>query len=287
MAKKIKEIKTFDYQDDYVNNIQIQFMDDAKFNAFINMLSTYANEYQETLVEYGKLFNLNNVDTYPYILNSIGYILGLPPMGYFGDISTEQYKILIRGQQIKNSYNGTNASLLQILNTLLPQYGWIVEDTGDMALTIYLNPLASPYPSTSITQTDTSAQITINNEIFFSQPGISSTNEKTYRFSYLSNVNRWDMMYVNADGTAMVSMDINLDDYGITYVGTPANFSVDVVLLAIDPFIEQVFKEGWLTPKPAGVSLEYEILNETYFAWNETSSTTTPQTSGWNEGVWL
>lgn len=293
---EVKQIQTFNYENDYKNNIQLQFSDDQKFNAFIQMLCDYVNEFQETLKNYGNLFNLNNTNTYTFVLNTIGQILGLPPMGYFGDITPEQYKILISGQQAKNSYNGTNASLISLLNSLLPQYKWTIEDTGDMIIKVFLTPQTPDYTTTAkVVESDTITGIqAINNSYAIL---IGATQSGTSYFAYFGN-NTWEPVIARINyETGQISWLYNTnptlyttEELGIELQGEPTHddkISLKIQVQDIDPFISQIFQEGYLTPKPAGVGLEYDILTYTYFAWNGGSTTTQPQTSGWNEGSWL
>ena len=291
---EVKQIKTFTYDDDYKNNIQLQFLDDQKFNAFIQTLCNYSNEYQETLKQYGNLFNLNNSVTQDFIINIIGQTLGLPPMGYFGDITIDQYKILIRGQQIKNSYNGTNQSLLNLLNTLLPQYGWVIEDTGDMVLKVYLNPKDTIFfnLTTNIVESSTITSISVDKNKL--QKFLNINKNKTYYLMYMATDGLWTQCNVQSttgEWLPTYPPTFNADEAGVTFDGEPQNGDRITLYVSdiadIDPFVEKIFNEGWLTPKPAGVSLDYEILTYTYFAWNGGSSETTPKTSGWNEGTWL
>lgn len=293
---EVKQIQTFNYENDYKNNIQLQFSDDQKFNAFIQMLCDYVNEFQETLKNYGNLFNLNNTNTYTFVLNTIGQILGLPPMGYFGDITPEQYKILISGQQAKNSYNGTNASLISLLNTLLPQYKWTIEDTGDMVIKVFLTPQTPDYTTTAkVIESETITGIQVINNSYAIL--IGATQSGTSYFAYYGN-STWQPViarinYETGQISWLYSTNPTLyttDELGIELQGEPTHddkISLNVQVQDIDPFISQIFQEGYLTPKPAGVGIEYDVLTYTYFAWNGGSTTTKPQTSGWNQGTWL
>lgn len=291
---EVKQIKTFTYDDDYKNNIQLQFLDDQKFNAFIQMLCNYSNEYQETLKQYGNLFNLNNSVTQDFIINIIGQTLGLPPIGYFGNITIDQYMILIRGQQIKNSYNGTNQSMLDLLNTLLPQYGWVIEDTGDMILKVYLNPLDTIFFNATPTIVESSTITKINIDKQKLKTFLNINRNRTYRLMYFEEDGLWTQCNVQSTTGAWLPTyppTFNADEAGVTFEGEPQNgdrISIYISDIAnIDPFVEKIFNEGWLTPKPAGVGFEHDILTQRYFAWDISDETTTPQTGGWDEGVWL
>ena len=168
----MKEIQVPTFESDYRDNIQLQFNDDQKFVELVQTLCEYGIEYQETLAALSNAYKLDPsqftevTDQNTFILNSIGQFLNLPPMEYFDFPSTPyQYYIrVIQGQQAKNAYDGTNQSLINVLNTTFAgQYQFILEDTGKMSLKVYLVPLGT-------TQVDPVDEELFNNGWFVPKP---------------------------------------------------------------------------------------------------------------------
>lgn len=196
---EIKSIIAGTYENDYNGNIQMQFNSDNKFTAFMEMLSNYGTEYQNSLIKFGDLYNLNNEEllSNTYVLNSIGYVLNLPPLSSFPNITAEQYLFIVKGQLVKNQWDGTNAGMLSILQEIFPEFQFILEDTGIMQIKISLIPLTT-----------------------------------------------------------------------------------------IDSVTQQLFEDGYFTPKPAGVSVELSVADNIYFAWNVDYQEGPPQLGKWGVGVW-
>lgn len=143
---KVKEIKVGTYDEFYKKNIQLQFLNDEKFTEFMKYLSTSSTNYQQVLKDYCEQFNLDTQQTEPSraVLNSIGGLLGLPPIEYFSveidnvqtEITEQDYIMLIKGQQLKNTWDGTNQGIVNSLSVLFPEYNWSIYDTGVMNITI-------------------------------------------------------------------------------------------------------------------------------------------------------
>lgn len=151
---KVKNMNVFTYNDKYIKDIQLQFLNDAKFTEFMEELCNSGSNFQQTLATYTESFNLTTQTTNPNTatLNAIGGLLGLPPIDYFtvngAGISQETYLMIIKGQQLKNAWDGTNAGLINSLTQLFPEYGWDIYDTGEMGITIYMIQRLVPIDST-------------------------------------------------------------------------------------------------------------------------------------------
>lgn len=143
---EVKNINVKDFNSKYRNNIQLQFNADQKFVSFMESLANYGVEYMQTLKTLATQFNLNNPELInnTYLLNTIGYMLNLPPITSFPNITPEDYILLIKGQQAKNLYNGTNKSILDILNQIFEgKFRFFLEDKGNMEITIFLIPITT------------------------------------------------------------------------------------------------------------------------------------------------
>lgn len=142
---KIKDIKVGTFESDYQDNIQLQFNSDTKFTALLKYLSQLGIDYQQTLANLCKLYDLSNADLLnnQYVLNSIGYALNLPPLSAFSNITPEQYLLVIKGQLAKNQWDGTNKGMTDILNSLFPQFQFVLQDIGTMQIKISLIPLVT------------------------------------------------------------------------------------------------------------------------------------------------
>lgn len=151
----VKDIIVGTYENYYKRNIQLQFLGDSKFVQFMHELCEAGSDYQQTLADYSSTFNINAQLESPnkHILNSIGGLLGLPPMEYFSfvvdgerqGISISDYINLIKGQQLKNTWDGTNEGILSGLNLLFPEYEWGVVDNGDMSINIFITQKETPF----------------------------------------------------------------------------------------------------------------------------------------------
>ena len=66
------------------------------------------------------------------------------------------------------------------------------------------------------------------------------------------------------------------------------NVSVYIRGQNISPVIEKLFKEGWFTPKPAGVSISYLVAPYNTFNWDDsTQDDNDNYIHGWNNGLWI
>ena len=148
---EIKDIQVGTYENYYKRNIQLQFLGDSKFIEFMQELCTSGSDYQQTMANYSNLFNMSTQVENPNesVLNAIGGLLGLPPIQYFG-VATQYYINLIKGQQLKNTWNGTNEGILSGLNLLFPEYEWGVVDNGDMSINIFMTQKETPFDATII-----------------------------------------------------------------------------------------------------------------------------------------
>ena len=158
---KVKDIQIGTYENYYKRNIQLQFLNDEKFVDFMKFLCESGSSYQNKLKSYSGNYNIETLrlqiiaaiiagGTIPQyirtILNSIGDLLGLPPIEYFSveidgtptPISELDYISLIKGQQLKNTWDGTNKGIVDNLSALFPSYEWAVYDDGTMNITIYI-----------------------------------------------------------------------------------------------------------------------------------------------------
>ena len=152
---KIKDIIVGTYENFYKQNIQMQFLNDTKFTTFMQFLCTSGSDYQNVLKDFSTRFNLDTQKTEPskFILNSIGALLGLPPVEYFSvngseALGLEYYIMLIKGQQLKNTWDGTNMGIIENLNVLFPDYDWSVKDDGTMSIEINLKQREIPIDNT-------------------------------------------------------------------------------------------------------------------------------------------
>lgn len=151
---EVKNMNVFTFNDKYIKDIQLQFLNDKNFVAFMTELCDSGTDFQQTLATYTENFNLAIQSTNPNTatLNAIGGLLGLPPIDYFtingAGITLQTYLMLIKGQQLKNAWDGTNAGLINSLTQLFPEYGWDIYDTGEMGITIYMIQRLVPIDST-------------------------------------------------------------------------------------------------------------------------------------------
>lgn len=194
--------KTFD---DYRKNIQLQFNDDTQFVQLVKIIADTANSYEETLIDLSKALYLSDdlavvSDRNEFILNSIGSLLNLPNITYFtdyldkdsdGNISSyANYLLIVRGQILKNSYDGTNASLVSLLNEVFDnKFYFILTDTGTMEITI------SVFPSTPIS--DNEKAIIQNGYLTPKVAGVK------INYEFLSSENAifsWGTKYKKVDG---------------------------------------------------------------------------------------
>lgn len=197
----VKNIKTGTFADNYQSNIQLQFNGDANFVAFMQTLANEGIDYQNKLVEFGNLFNLNNPDivNQPFVLDAIGYILGIPPISAFPTLTASDYLLIIKGKQAQNLYDGTNISMLNLLNSLFEgKFRFFIQDTGNMSISIFLIPITT-----------------------------------------------------------------------------------------ISPTEQQLFEDGYFTPKPAGVSVNLTVADKAFFSWDNDYVAGPPQLAGWETGVWV
>lgn len=214
---KIKQIQASTFKDQYRENIQLQFNDDIQFIEFVKTFATLSTNYQQTLINLNKFLTISDnlaivTEQNYFILNSIGALLNLPNIDYFANLmpkdttgkitSYELYLLIIKGQIAKNNYDGTNKSLIDLLNSVFEnKYLFILTDTGTMAITLSLYPL---------------------------QGEISEAEET-------------------------------------------------------------LFKQGWFTPKPAGVGVTLTTLSaeDTYFTWDTDYAIGPPAKAGWDTAKWL
>ena len=214
---EVKDIQVGTYDNYYKRNIQLQFLGDGKFAEFMQALCSSGSDYQQVLSNYSKIFNVESLLEEPnnYILNSIGGLLGLPPIQYFSfivdgerqGITAQEYIMLIKGQQLKNNWDGTNEGIIAGVNTLFPEYEWGVADNGDMSISIFMTQKETPF----------------------------------------------------------------------------------------DAIIINLFQGGWFTPKPAGVKVEYKIVDFAPFMWDtDETSVFNPETNQyedepttWDNGKWI
>lgn len=194
--------KTFD---DYRKNIQLQFNDDTQFVQLVKIIADTANSYEQTLIDLNKALYLSDDlavvnDRNEFILNSIGSLLNLPNITYFtdyldkdsdGNISSyANYLLIVRGQILKNSYDGTNTSLVSLLNEVFDnKFYFILTDTGTMEITI------SVFPSTPIS--DNEKAIIQNGYLTPKVAGVK------INYEFLSSENAifsWGAKYKKVDG---------------------------------------------------------------------------------------
>lgn len=144
----LKNLYVSNFEKDYRKNIQLQFNDDERFINFISSICQVGIDFQDVLKGLSEGFQLTPglFDTITpentFILNSIGSLLNIPPMDYFNDYMNEGsydiYLLILNGQIAKNNYDGTNIGLINTLNRIFPQYKFVLEDTGEMSIKIYL-----------------------------------------------------------------------------------------------------------------------------------------------------
>lgn len=189
----VKTIKTTDFKELYEQNFQMQFVGDKKLKEFLAYISNLGVDYENKLVQFQDQYSTISPSNETQVLNNIGKMIGLPSIEYFG-IDKTLYTTLIKGQQVKFSWDGTNEGIIKVLNTYFPQYEWAVDDTGTMAIDIY-----------------------------------------------------------------MIRKDIDIDEN-----------------------IQNLFQSGWLTPKPAGVSVDYKVITQARLTWDSNKLD-----ESWDNGVWL
>lgn len=218
---KVKEIKVGTYDNYYKRDIQLQFLNDSKLTEYLQFICESGSNYQNTLKNYSGNYNIENIrlqiiaiiiagGTIPKsirtILNTIGGLLGLPPIEYFlldidgtpTPISELDYISIIKGQQLKNTWDGTNKGILDNLRTLFPSYEWDLMDDGTMNVSVY----------------------------------IKGQN--------------------------------------------------------VSEITEKLFKDGWFTPKPAGVKMSYNVIAFNVFTWDDsTQDDDNNYIKGWENGNWI
>lgn len=143
---EVKNIESPTFENKYRKNIQLQFNGNTPNFELIKTLSTMGVEYMQILSTLTSQFNTNNPELLNniYLLNTIGYMLNLPPITSFPNITSEEYLLLIKGQQAKKLYDGTNKSLIDILNTIFAgKFRFFIEDKGKMEITIFLIPITT------------------------------------------------------------------------------------------------------------------------------------------------
>lgn len=146
----LKNLYVGNFENDYRKNIQLQFNDDEKFINLISSLCQIGIDFQDILKSLSEGFQLtsglfdNVTPENTFILNAIGSLLNIPPMNYFSEYMNEGsydiYLLILNGQIAKNNYDGTNIGLINTLKAIFPQYNFILEDTGEMSIKIYLIP---------------------------------------------------------------------------------------------------------------------------------------------------
>lgn len=201
---QVKTLRAGTFENYYKDNIQLQFNGDQKFIEMITKFCNYGSDYQQVLIDFANSFKFDPTQfslispENTYILNAIASLLNVPPIDYFGFTDYEPYIKILQGQQAKNAYDGTNKGLIDILNVVFPEFQFFIEDTGIMAIKIFLIPQG----------------------------------------------------------------------------GT------------LDPILADLFEKGYFTPKPAGVAVEFNILDEIYFSWDTDYKVGPPQQGKWGVGVW-